>query len=181
MANSVSGNTIYCDTAGILYKGKLIIDGILYVPHAITDVIDLNFWDEATITSDTGFSASIASGVVTETNVDTHTLSAANFPATSVVKFLSDAQCLTANKTYHLIGTVGDNHAFTVDPVTTLTDETAKKYHAQVFPAKAFFNATCTGITGDFSSQYYPLGGVRVDNLICEAITSGAYAIIYFR
>ena len=92
-----------------------------------------------------------------------------------------NSTCVTANKTYHLIGTAGNDAAFTVDPVTTLTDETTKEYHAQVYPARAFFNATCTGITNDFESKYAYLGGVWVDNLIAETITSGAYAIIYFR
>jgi hypothetical protein len=180
MANSTYGNTIYCDTAGILSQGPLIIRGILYVPHAITDVIDLNFWDEAnpTASSNLFMTATASSGTVTNDDTAADVLTSAAFPATSVVKVIKGSGSATYHR-YHLIGTAGNDDRFIIDG-STWGDETSKTYEIISYPARAFFNATCTGITNDFSSQYYPLGGVRVENLICETITSGAYAIIYF-
>lgn len=179
MANSNYNGIYYVDTAGIISKTALSIKGILWVPAAITNAFDLNFWDEGSPSYTGSFNASSATGVVTETDTDTHTLSAAQFPATSVVKILAQSSCVAANKTYHLIGTVGDNHAYTVDPVGTMTDESAKEYAVSVFPARAFFNCSASSVTNAFESKYHYLGGVWIPNLVAETVTSGSYAIIY--
>jgi hypothetical protein len=178
MANTQYGNVIFANAAGILSKGPLRIRAIQFYPKAVTDLIDLNFWDESETTSESFFNASIASGVVTETSGTT--LSAASFPATSVVKIALDSGCTAANKTYHLIGTAGNDAAFTVDPVTTLTDETTQNYHTFVYPARPFFNALCQTVTNSMESKWHYFGGVWVPNLILEAISTDAYALIYF-
>jgi hypothetical protein len=182
MTNTLYSGVHYVDLAGIISKVPVYVEGILFVPHAITDVLDLNFWDEGNAVSDSEifFSASGVTGTITESVTTNDTLTAARLPATNVIKVLEGSGTVD-NHTYHLIGTAGDNDKFIVDPTTSWTDEATKKYHTKTYPARPFFNCTCTGITNDFSSQYYPLGGVYVPNLICEAITSGAYAIIYTR
>jgi len=119
----------------------------------------------------------VHSGTVTDADTAHDVLSSTAFPATSVVKVLGGSGSVNYHR-YHLIGTAGDNDAIIIDG-STWGDEASKTYEIISYPARAFFNATCTGITNDFSSQYYYLGGVYVPNLIAETITSGAYAIIY--
>lgn len=179
MANSTYAGVYYVDTAGIISQIPMWIKGILYVPHAITDVLDLNFWDEgnANTGSHTFMTATASSGTVTDADTAHDALTSAAFPATSVVKVLGGSGSTTYHR-YHLIGTAGNDDRIIIDG-STWGDEASKTYEIISYPARAFFNATCTGITNDFSSQYYHLGGVYVPNLIAETITSGAYAIIY--
>jgi hypothetical protein len=186
MANSQTGNFIYCDTAGILSKAPLCIEWIQYVPHAVTDVLDLNFWDEANPVS--GSSRNVASCTITGTNTLTDAdtggvLTAARYPATDILKLYTVGEGggngSALNHTYHLIETAGDNNAIVTG--TTLTNETTMRQKMICYPSAPFFNVTCSSVTNAFETKFHYLGGVLVPNLIAETITSGASAIICFR
>jgi hypothetical protein len=183
MTISVYQGAHYVSTAGIVSTVPLYIEGILFVPHAITDVIDLNFWDEANATtaSDLFLKASAASGTVTDDSSGSRDIiTSTAFPDAGVVKVLATSG-LVANKKYHLIGIQGDNDAFIVDPAASWGDENNVNYHIICYPARDFYNCSFSGITNDFESKYVYMGGVYVPNLACNAVTSGSYAIIYTR
>ena len=172
----------YVDAAGIISKVPVYVQAVLFSPHAMTDVLDLNFWDEANAVADshTFFTATPSSGVITDDDTGHDVMTAAAFPATDVVKVIAGSGSTTYH-TYHLIDTAGDNDHFHITPTTTWGDETSKTYEVIVYPSRPFFNATCTGITNDFTTQWYYMGGIYVPNLICETCTSGGTALIYTR
>jgi hypothetical protein len=181
MANAVYQGIHYVDTAGIISQVPLWVQGILFIPHAITDVLDLNFWDEgnAVAASHTFMKASVSSGTVTDDSASHDALTSAAFPATDVVKVIGGTGAAAYHR-YHLIGTAGNDDRIIIDG-GTWGDENNKTYEIICYPARPFFNATCTGITNDFTTQWYYMGGIYVPNLICETCTSGGTAIIYTR
>jgi hypothetical protein len=182
MANSVYQGVHYVDSAGIISKVPLCIESITFYPKAVADVLDLNFWDEgnAVSGSEVFVNASIATGVLTETDVDAHTITAARFPAASVIKIIG-GDGLAANHTYHLLNDAGDNHEFETQPTGSLTDEGPVDFHMICYPARAFFNCLVPTLANTMESKHHYFGGVHVPNLICEGISTDSYAIIYTR
>ena len=181
MANTLYGNVWVCATAGIISKEPIWVRGVMFYPNTQNDSVLFNWWDEGNVLYEGSFNASSSTGVITETNVDTHTLTAARFPATDVIRFMPDSTCLAANETYHLIGAAGDDHAITVDPVTTMTDESTKEYHVFVYPSRVAIKMVQPKDTNEYS-MWMPFPGpmgFRFPNLTLETISSTCSAILY--
>ncbi len=179
MANSVYQGVHYVDTVGIISKIPLRIRAIQFYPNAVSDAIDLNFWDEANAISATNIvmTATAASGTVTDDDATRNVLTSA-FADGAVVKVLGGSGAV-ANHTYHLIGTAGDNDRIIITPTATWADETSKFYEIIAYPARAFFNALQPTVTSTHESKFHYFGGVCVPNLICETLSTSAYALIY--
>jgi hypothetical protein len=178
MANSVYQGVHYVDTVGIISKVPLWIQAILYYPNAVSNALDLNFWDETTAALDSYMTATASSGTVTDADTGHNVLTSTACPDGSVVQVLSgDGDA--GNKTYHLIGTAGNDDRIIITPTSTWADEAAKTYRFKVFPARAFFNCLQPTATNTHESKFQFFGGAYVPNLICEGITASSYAIIY--
>jgi hypothetical protein len=181
MANSLYGNVWYVDTAGIISKSPIWIRGIMFYPNTQADAILFNWWDEANVLYEGSFNASSDTGTITETNTSTHTLTSARFPATNVVQFLANSSCVADNKTYHLIGTAGNDHRIIVDPTSTMTDESTKDYHVKVYPSRVAIHMIQPADTNQYS-MWMPFPGPKgfeFHNLVLESISSTCSAQLY--
>ena len=186
MANALYGNVFHVDTVGIVSKTPLKIMGVNFVPNAVSDAFDLNFWDEANEVS--GSNRSLGNCTITGTNTFTDAdtgvvLTAARYPATNVLKIFKTweggGSGSTANHTYHLIETAGDNNAIVT--AASLTNEANKSYKIAAYPARPFLNGLQPTATNTHESKYWYFGehGVWVANLILEAISTSAYLQIF--
>ena len=178
MANATYGGVIYADTVGILSKIPLWIRAIQFYPAAVSDVLDLNFWDEGNAYTTTFITATASSGTVTDASTSENLLTAANFPDGAVVKVWEGSGSATYH-TYHLIGTAGNDDRIIITPTTTWGDEAAKTYKITSYPQRPFFNALQSTVANTHESKFHYFGGVYVPNLILEAISTSAYALIY--
>jgi hypothetical protein len=186
MANALYGNILYANAVGILSDTALNIMGVNFVPNAVADAFDLNFWDEGNPVS----GANRALGNVTITSTTTITdadtggvLTGARYPATNVLKIFKTIEGggngSTANHDYHLIETAGDNNVIVT--AATLTNEDNKSYKFDCYPSRPFLNGLQPTAANTHYSMYWYFGpyGVRVPNLILEAISTSAYLEIY--
>jgi hypothetical protein len=178
MANSVYQGVHYVDTVGIISKVPLRIRAIQFYPNAVSDALDLNFWDETTAALDSFMTATASSGTVTDADTGHNVLTSAACPDGSVVQVLSGNGAV-GNKTYHLIGTAGNDDRIIITPTSTWADEATKTYRFKVFPQRAFFNCLQPTVTNTHESKFHYFGGVCVPNLICETLSTSAYALIY--
>jgi len=178
MANSVYQGVHYVDTVGIISKIPLYIQAILYYPNAVTDILDLNFWDESSVALDSFMTATASSGTVTDGDTGHNVLTSTACPDGSVVQVLGGNGSATYH-TYHLIGTAGNDDRIVITPTSTWGNETSKTYRFKVFPQRAFFNCLQPTATNTHESKFQFFGGQYVPNLICEGITASSYAIIY--
>ena len=178
MANATYNGIIYADTVGILSKIPLYIRAIQFYPAAVSDVVDLNFWDEGNAYTTMTMTATASSGTVTDASASRNLLTAANFPDGAVVK-VTHGDGAAANHTYHLIGTAGNDDRIIITPTSTWADETTKNYTLTSYPQRPFFNALQSTVTNTHESKFHYLGGVYVPNLILETISSNAYVLIY--
>ena len=178
MANSVCQGVHYVDTVGIISKIPLRIRAIQFYPAAVSDVLDLNIWDETTAALDSFMTATASSGTVTDADAGHNVLTSAACPDGSVVQVLGGSGSATYH-TYHLIGTAGNDDRIVITPTSTWGDEAAKTYRFKVFPQKPFFNALQSTVANTHESKFHYFGGVCVPNLICETLSTSAYALIY--
>jgi hypothetical protein len=181
MANALYGNILHADTVGILSKTALKILGVNFYPAAVSDAFDLNWWDEANAIADTTVDtvATAVSGTVTDDNGALNLLTSA-FADGAVVK-VNKSSGLAANRTYHLIGTVGNNDRFIVTPTASWTDEANVRYSMVAYPSRPFLNGLQPTVTNTHESKYWYFGsrGVWVPNLVLEAISTSAYLQIF--
>lgn len=186
MANALYGNTFYVDTVGIVSKTPLKIMGVNFYPNAVSDAFDLNFWDEANEVS--GSNRSLGNVTITSTTTITDAatggvLTAARYPATNVLKIFKTweggGNGSTANHTYHLIETAGDNNVIVT--AATLTNEANKSYKFACYPSRPFLNGLQSTVANTHETKYWFFGehGVWVPNLILEAISTSAYLQIF--
>lgn len=178
MSNSTYGGVIFCDTVGILSKIPLWIRAIQFYPNAVSDVLDLNFWDEGNAYTTMFMTATASTGTVTDADAASNLLTAGNFPDGAVVK-VWEGSGAAANHTYHLIGTAGNNDRIIITPTSTWADEATKTYKITSYPQRPFFNALQPGAATTHQSKFHYFGGVYVPNLICETLSTSAYALIY--
>jgi hypothetical protein len=181
MANANYNGIIYADTVGILSKTAIKIAAIMFYPNAVSDVIDLNFWDEGNAITGTSVDtvATAVTGTVTDDNGALNLLTSA-FADGAVVK-VKTSNGLAANHTYHLIGTAGNNDRFIVTPTASWTDEANVFYSMVAYPQRPFFNALQPGAATTHESKFHYFGehGINVPNLVLETISTSAYALIY--
>ena len=186
MANALYGSVFHVDTVGIVSKTPLRIMGINFYPKAVSDAFDLNFWDEANPV--TGANREITNGTITSTTTLTDAatggvLTGARYPATNVLKIFGHGEGggngSTANHTYHLIETAGDNNVIVT--AATLTNEANKSYKLDCYPSRPFLNGIQPTATNTHESKYWYFGpfGIMVPNLILEAISTDAYLQIF--
>ena len=187
MANSTYGQILYADTVGILSKTPVHIMGVNFVPNAVSDAFDLNWWDEANAVS--GANRALGNCTITGTNTFTDAatggvLTGARYPATNVLKIFKTIEGggngSTANHTYHLIETAGDNNVIVT--AATLTNEANKSYKFACYPSRPFLNGLQATATGAHQSKYWFFGscGIWLPNLILEGISTSAYLEIFF-
>lgn len=184
MANSTYGNTWYCDTVGIITKGPVCIKAICFCPNQQADAIQFNWWDEAnpiatskkfvgsvTTTSTTTFTDAATGGVLTSIYADGAVMRL--FPPN-----LGGGNGSSANHTYHLITTAGDNNAIVV--ASSLTNEETKSQLIEAYPARVAFKFKQPNDTNE-QSLWFNFGGdgLRLPNLTLETISSSCSAIIY--
>jgi hypothetical protein len=81
-----------------------------------------------------------------------------------------------------LVKTAGNNTVVVVDD-NPWTDEATIKYTWKVYTGLKTFSLITPAVAGTFFSQHivFPNGGVRVPNLACETMTSGAYCLLYLK
>ena len=186
MANSTYGQIAYVDTVGIISKTPVHIMGVNFVPNAVSDAFDLNWWDEANAVS--GANRALGNCTITGTNTCTDTaaggvLTGARYPATNVLKIFTTREGggngSTANHTYHLIETAGNNNVIVT--AATLTNEANKSYKIDCYPARPFLNGLQPTATNTHYSMYWYFGpqGVYLPNLVLESISTSAYLQIY--
>ena len=179
MANVLYGNTLYCDTPGIISKSPIRIRAIEVDPSAAAGLVLFNWWDEARPIANT---KQFLTGTITGTNTLTATgLLTSIYADGSVIKIFpvnkGGGDGSVANMTYHLIGTAGDNDAI-VTAETSLTNETAKTYLLEAYPARKAFSIATPGTEVINEFRYFGEHGVLLPNLTMELATN-AVAIVY--
>jgi len=181
MANAFYGNTLYCDTVGIVSKTPIVVKAICFYPNAAADAILFNWWDESNPLSGSNiaFTATASSGTVTNTDTAADVMTSAAFPDGAVIKVI-DSSGSASYKTYHLIGTAGDDDRFVITPTSTWGDESSTYYHVTAYPARAAFQFKQPKDTNE-NSQWFAFGGdgLRLPNLTLETISSTCSAIVY--
>ena len=180
MANSLTGRVWSADTVGILSKIPVSIKAIGIIPSAAGGYATLTYWDENSPNtgSELALTASVSSGTVTDDNAGHNWLTAAAFPALDVVQVLATSGA-AANKTYHLIGTAGNDDRIIITPTTTWADENNKDYVIKCWPCKPAFRGLTQATTA--KDGWYPFHGLGIDfpNLVLS-IVSNAAVYIYF-
>jgi len=182
MANALYGQILYADTVGILSKTPVHIMGVNFVPDDVSDTFDLNWWDEAnaTASSELNITATASSGTVTDDDSDHDYLTSSAFADGSVVKVIQTAGA-AGNRTYHLVGTAGNDDRIIITPTSTWADESNIMYHIINYPARPFLNGLQPTATDTHYSMYWYFGpqGVYLPNLVLESISTSAYLQIY--
>lgn len=165
------------DTVGIISKTPIWITAIGVIPSSAAGTITLNYWDETAIntSSNLTLTATASSGTVTDDNASHDWLTAAAFPAGDVVQVLATTGA-AGNKTYHLIGTAGNNDRIIITPTSTWADEANKTYSIQSFPSKLAFIGLTQATTA--MDAWYPFPQpIRFPNLILGTATNAAVKI----
>ena len=186
MSNALYGQILHADTVGILSKIPIRVMGVNFVPNAVSDAFDLNWWDEANAVS--GANRALGNCTITDTNTFTDTdagdvLTSARYPATNVLKIFKTIEGggngSTANHTYHLIETAGNDNAIVT--AATLTNEAGKSYKIDCYPSRPFLNGLQPTAANTHYSMYWYFGpqGVYLPNLVLESISTSAYLQIY--
>jgi hypothetical protein len=83
----------------------------------------------------------------------------------------------TANHTYHLITTAGDNNAIVV--ASTLTNEANKSQKIEAYPARTAFKLKQPKDTNELSMWIPMPSPIWFPNLTLETVSTSAYALIY--
>lgn len=186
MANALYGNIWHVDTVGIVSKTPVKVLGVNFIPNAVSDAFDLNYWDEANVVTDSERSLGNCTITSTTTFTDADTggvLTSARYPATNVLKIFKTVEGggngSTANHTYHLIETAGDNNAIVC--AASLTNEANKSYKIAAYPARSFLNGLQPTVANTHESKYWYFGphGIWLPNLVLEAISTSAYIQIF--
>jgi hypothetical protein len=181
MANALYGNTLYCDTVGIISKTPITVKAICFYPNQQADAIQFNWWDESNplAGSNIAFTATASTGTVTNASASADVMTSAAFPDGAVVKVI-DSSGAAGNKTYHLIGTAGNDDRFVVTPTALWADEATIYYHVTAYPARAAFQFKQPYDTNELS-MWFTFGGdgLRLPNLTLETISSTCSAIVY--
>jgi len=193
MSNQLYDKIWYVDTVGMLSRTPLWINAITFYPAAVTDIALFHYWlsylSEAT--SGTVFGTSTTGTI---TGNDTLTLSAGALLPSTIADgdFFAIIKSDGAAANYYdyaskgefvcLVKAAGNNTAVVVwdDP---WTDEATLKYTWKVYTglkAFAFLQPTVTN-TMESKHIFFPNGGVRVPNLACETMSSGAYCLLYLK
>ena len=182
MSNALYGQILHVDTVGIVSKTALKIMGVNFVPNAVSDAFDLNWWDEAnaTASSELNITATASGGTVTDDDGSHNYLTSSAFADGSVVKVIQTAGA-AGNRTYHLVGTAGDDDKIIITPTSTWADESNIMYHIINYPARPFLNGLQPTATNTHYSMYWYFGpqGVYLPNLVLESISTSAYLQIY--
>ena len=182
MANATYGQIIYGDTVGILSKTPVRVMGINYYPNAVANAVALKFWDEAnpTTSSELNITATASTGTVTDDDASHNYLTSTAFAAGSVVKVIGSSGD-ASNKTYHLVGTAGNNDRIIITPTATWADEANIMYHIIDYPARSFYNRLTSTATNTHESNYVYFGkyGVVLPNLILSALSASSYVQIF--
>ena len=181
MTNAYYGQTYYATTVGIISNAPVVVKAISQYPAAVQDAFSLSWWDEANpLTSGLGFNANASSGTVTDTNATHDVMTSTVFPAGGVVQ-VTYSNGAAANKTYHLIGTEGNNDRFVVTPTTTWGDEGTINYTVKTYPARVAFDGIQTKAADTFGSMFWFFGdaGIRLPNLVLSSISDSSHLIIY--
>jgi hypothetical protein len=179
MSNALYGNTLYCDTVGIISKTPIRVRAICFYPAAENDSILFNWWDEANplAGSNIAFTATASTGTITNADAGANVMTAAAFPDGAVVKVL-DSSGAAGNKTYHLIGTVGNDDRFIVTPTALWSDEASKYYHVVSYPARTAFKLLQAKDTNE-ESLWFQMEDILMPNLVLETISASCSAIVY--
>ena len=184
MANALYGNAWVCDTVGIISKSPVRIKAIEIDPSAAGGLCLFNWWDEANPIASTKLF--IPSATITGTNTFTDNNASANvlsniFADGAVLKIFGHGENggsgAAANHTYHLIVTAGNNDVVVTD--VTLTNEAAKSYKIEAYPARTAISVTTPGTETVNEFRYFGERGIRFPNLTLETITNVTKAIIY--
>ena len=181
MTNAFYGQTLYGTTAGIISNVPIRVKAITQYPAAVQDAFSLAWWDEANpLTAGLTFNATASSGTVTDTDTAHDAMTSTVFPAGGVVQ-VTYSNGAAANKTYHLIGTVGNNDRFIVTPTTTWGDEGTINYTVKTYPARVAFDGIQTKAADTFGSMSWFFGdeGIWLPNLVLASITNNSHIIIY--
>lgn len=184
MANALYGNVWVVDTVGIISKTPVRIMGIEVDPSAAGGLVLFNWWDEANAVS--GANRALGNCTITGTNTFTDAatggvLTAARYPATNVLKIFGAGEGggngSTANHTYHLIETAGDNNAIVT--AATLTNEANKSYKIDCYPARTAISITTPGTEVVNEWRYFGERGVWFPNLVLETSTNVTKTVLY--
>ena len=181
MGNAIYGSVWYADTVGILSTVPVRVKAIQHYPAALSDAFVLAWWDEANpLTAGLTFNASASSGTVTDTDVDHNVMTSTVFPAGGVVQ-VTYSNGAAANKTYHLIGTVGNYDRFIVTPTSTWGNENTINYTVKTYPARYAFDGLQPKAADTFKSdpQFFGDDGISLPNLILASISSTNHLLIY--
>lgn len=179
MSNATYGQVIYADTVGIISKTPVRIKAIEVDPSAVDGLVLFNFWDEAD--ANTGshltITATASSGTVTDNDTANDKLTAAAFPAGDVVKVISTSGSATY-KTYHLIGTAGNDDRIIITPTSTWGNETSKVYEIISYPARRAFGVATRHLDLCNEFRFFGDEGIWLPNLILATATN-AVATLY--
>jgi hypothetical protein len=181
MTNAFYGQTYYATTVGIISKASVVVKAISQYPAAVQDAFSLAWWDEANpLTSGLTFNATASSGTVTDTDTGHDAMTSTVFPAGGVVQ-VTYTNGDSANKTYHLIGTAGNNDRFIVTPTATWADEATINYTVKTYPARVAFDGLQPKLADTLESKFWFFGdaGIRLPNLILSSISNNSHLIIY--
>lgn len=184
MANALYGGTWVVDTVGIISKTPVRIRAIEVDPSAAGGLVLFNWWDEANAVS--GANRSLGNCTITSTTTITDAatggvLTAARYPATNVLKIFKTIEGggngSTANHTYHLIETAGDNNVIVT--AASLTNEANKSYKFDCYPSRTAISITTPGTEVVNEYRFYGSDGIWFPNLVLETITNVTKAVLY--
>lgn len=172
MANVKSGFVWTADTAGILSTTPVVIQAISIIPSSAGGTATLKYWDQSAIntSSHLALTATASSGTVTDDDGSHNWLSATAFPAGDVVQ-VTQTNGAAGNKTYHLIGTAGNNDRIVITPTSTWADESNKDYVIKSWPAKMAFVGLTQATTAKDGFYSFPRG-LELPNLILSVVTN---------
>lgn len=176
MANSLTGRVWAADTAGVLSTGPVVIKAIGIVPSSAGGTITLKYWDMSSYNTGSylALTATAATGVITDDDGSHNWLSATAFPAGDVVQVIKTSGA-AANKTFHLIGTAGDNDHFHVTPTSGWSDEANKEYVIKCWPSRNAFVGLTQATTA--KDEFYYFGEIEFPNLVLATVTNATVYI----
>lgn len=174
MANDVTGNPIYIDTAGIVSTAPLWIKGILYVPSAAADTVTLKYWREdsprATMIDKT------ASGTDSNTLTSTGNFEAAEVVVTDIIHIFRSS---TGNNTGRFAVTVrSSDDAIDVLPAG-LTTESNKVYSWKTYASYPFAKILSQATDAKSEWLYFGNPGVKVPNLLVTALSTSSVLYVF--
>jgi hypothetical protein len=172
LANDVSRNPIYVDTAGVVTEKPLWIKKIVLVPTATTSAATIKYWEEDED------SVRAHKRDATATGTDSNTLtSTGNFEVTTEA-VNQDVIHIYASSTGNNIGwwSIENRADNAVDVLpTTLTTESNKVYSWKTYATYPFASMA----TATFPPQDLDFGpeGIKVPNLSVPVLTTGVLYI----